>query len=245
MSTQKPFKYACVCGFGSNNLREQVEHENNCPQMQAAIKKEEQWQNHEIEVSKGDKVEYEKDFDEIFRAHSTIGETYSVKYPGWMRDAFIDIMEYYGKSSLLVVTHSTIHGNELIKQKHEENLIEYTKLDQKLRHDVNGEIKDIVRDFETRIGDIGKFKTKQLRLEEGMFSNITKIASKLNLEFSSYCRICACVTFLKGEHILHAEDIMKPAREKVKCFEQGLEWHLDMLRRLNRPLIPKDERIND
>ena len=181
--------------------------------------------------------EYEKNFDDIFRTMRTTGDITTIKYPGWMRDAFNDIMDYYGKSSLIVVTNATIHGNDIITTRYEEELIKYSELRRSLRHNQNGEIKDMVRDFKMRIGDEGAFAKKNIRVDEGIHADITRTASDLNLEFSSYCRLCACITFLQGEHILHEKDIIIPAKKKVNSFEQSLKWHLEVLEKLNNPLV--------
>lgn len=190
-------------------------------------------ENYETTIE-GYKKEYEKTFKEAFNTRSTNGEIHAVKYPRWARDAFSDIQDKFNRSRLVVVTESIRYGHDLIIHNFNEDLFKHSELAKKLRHGENELIKDIVSDFKFRMGDNGLMRKENIRMEsEGTYTDIVKTATGLNLEFSSYSRICSYYTFSYGESILDLNDTVKPASEKVRLFEQNLEWHLDILERLN------------
>ena len=190
-------------------------------------------ENYEITIEDY-KREYEKTFKEAFKVRSTHGEIYPVKYPRWARDAFKDLQDYFNRSRLVVVTESISYGHELITHKFHDDMFKHYELSKKLRHGENELIKDIITDFVFRMGDSGTMKKENVRMEsEGIYAEIVKIAGELNLEFSSYARICTYYTFSLGDNILDEHDVITPSKTKVILFEKNLKWHLDILERLN------------
>ena len=217
-------EYTCVCGASFKDIGKARDHEDNCPQMQVAIKKEEQWQNHEVEVNDGGgilkdvfKPDYEKTRDleagkiwiTQWHRHVINKLNYKLEESGNLQNGVNFI-----KRRLIVTGLGEINEvmkNE-IKQLHEDfiqNLEEYDRrIMQKLERTIS-------------IGD-GDGKKSMIYLSETTFARIRKLGQIFYLTNDSIERVAFAYTIIQLKDFF-SETVIIEAKEDIADFVEHIE----------------------
>ena len=225
MNTPKPFKYVCVCGAGFNDIGEARDHEDACPQMQAAIKEEEQWQNHEIEVNDGGGI-----FKEIFKPdgkHTRDLEAGRIRLTNWhqwvikilthklKKDGALQVGKNYVKRRLV------LYGLNRIAEDNKKEISKayeiYDMWLQKYDRRQNQQSKKA-----RIVGDIDGRDRAMLYMEENDFSRIGDLAEIFNLTSDSIERIAFAYTILDISEYIDNE-VVEEAQKDVGEFKEHLK----------------------
>ena len=217
-------EYKCVCGASFKDIGEARDHEDNCLQMQAAIKKEEQWQNHEIEVNDGGgvlkdvfKPDYEKTRDLeagriwLTRWHRHVINKMNYKLEG---EGNLQNGTNFIKRRLIVTGLREI--NETMKK-------EIEKLHEDFIKNLEDYDRRVMQKLERTIaiGD-GDGKKSMIYLTETTFARIRKLGQIFYLTNDSIERIAFAYAIIQLKDFF-SEGVITEAQEDIADFKEHVE----------------------
>lgn len=222
-------KYKCVCGASFKDIGEARDHEDNCPQMQEALKQKEQWEKHEIEVNDGGGV-----LKDVFRpdyAKTRELDQGKIKLTNWhwhtvTKTKYILTQEGALQHGVNYIRRRfVIYGASGIEGNHKEKIkIGGESFMKKLEKFNSWETQRMKKGIE--IGDTSGERTS-LYMEEKDFARIRHLAEIFNLTEDSIERIAFAYSVITLKEYFDPE-IIKNAEEDIEEFKEYIDKYLSL-----------------
>ena len=138
---------------------------------------------------------YEKKIDEILDegySRSETGQVLSattVFMPEILRLGLAELREKYNVSAKYLIERVTTHGHSIIQHKYLEQIKTIRKQKSILRYAKMDAIRNF-NDSKVSIDSMIRSRTKYIHLKEGVISSIRELSDVLNIDQSSFIRVC-------------------------------------------------------